>query len=94
MLNQTVKHIFNARLPDRAGLWRIDIDNQRITAIVPQPEGEVLPESLDAEGGLVTAPFVEPHIHLDTTQTARNRRGTSPVPYLKGLNAGRNAKRC
>ncbi|VDY35244.1 Cytosine deaminase [Morganella morganii] len=70
MLNQTVKHIFNARLPDRAGLWRIDIDNQRITAIVPQPEGEILPESLDAEGGLVTAPFVEPHIHLDTTQTA------------------------
>ena len=45
MLNQTVKHIFNARLPDRAGLWRIDIDNQRITAIVPQPEGEILPES-------------------------------------------------
>ncbi len=29
-----------------------------------------MPNSLDGEGGLVTAPFVEPHIHLDTTQTA------------------------
>ncbi|HGN1706323.1 TPA: cytosine deaminase [Providencia rettgeri] len=70
MLNQTIKHIHNIRLPERDGLWRIDIDDQKIQAIVPQPEEGVLPESLDGEGGLVTAPFVEPHIHLDTTQTA------------------------
>lgn len=70
MLNQTIKHIHNIRLPERDGLWRIDIDNQKIQAILPQPEGEILPNSLDGEGGLVTAPFVEPHIHLDTTQTA------------------------
>lgn len=70
MLNQTIKHIHNIRLPERDGLWRIDIEDQKIQAIVPQPDGEVLPESLDGEGGLVTAPFVEPHIHLDTTQTA------------------------
>lgn len=70
MLNQTFKHIHNAHLAERDGLWRIDIENKKIQAIVPQPAGEILPESLDAEGGLVTAPFVEPHIHLDTTQTA------------------------
>lgn len=70
MLNHTIKHIHNIRLPERDGLWRIDIDNQKIQAILPQHEGEILPNSLDGEGGLVTAPFVEPHIHLDTTQTA------------------------
>lgn len=70
MLNQTIKHIHNIRLPERDGLWRIDIEDQKIQAIVPQPAGEILPESLDGEGGLVSAPFVEPHIHLDTTQTA------------------------
>jgi cytosine deaminase len=68
--NQTIKHIHNVRLPERDGLWRIDIDNQKITAITPQMDGEILPESLNGEGGLVSAPFVEPHIHLDTTQTA------------------------
>lgn len=70
MHNQTIKHIHNVRLPERDGLWRIDIDNQKITAITPQVDGEILPESLNGEGGLVSAPFVEPHIHLDTTQTA------------------------
>ncbi|HDN2512358.1 cytosine deaminase [Providencia vermicola] len=70
MHNQTIKHIHNVRLPERNGLWRIDIDNQKITAITPQVDGEILPESLNGEGGLVSAPFVEPHIHLDTTQTA------------------------
>lgn len=70
MHNQTIKHIHNIRLPERDGLWRIDIDNQKITAITPQVDGEILPESLNGEGGLVSAPFVEPHIHLDTTQTA------------------------
>ncbi|MCW2257522.1 cytosine deaminase [Providencia alcalifaciens] len=70
MLNKNLKHISNIRLPERDGLWRIDIENQKIKAIVPQPIGEVLPDSLDGEGGLVTAPFIEPHIHLDTTQTA------------------------
>ncbi|QXX83166.1 MULTISPECIES: cytosine deaminase [Providencia] len=70
MHNQTIKHIHNVRLPERDGLWRIDIDNQKITVITPQVDGEILPESLNGEGGLVSAPFVEPHIHLDTTQTA------------------------
>lgn len=70
MHNQTIKHIHNVRLPERNGLWRIDIDNQKITAITPQVDGEILPESLNGEGGLVSAPFIEPHIHLDTTQTA------------------------
>lgn len=70
MHNQTIKHIHNVRLPERNGLWRINIDNQKITAITPQVDSEILPESLNGEGGLVSAPFVEPHIHLDTTQTA------------------------
>ncbi|MEQ4674349.1 cytosine deaminase [Providencia vermicola] len=70
MHNQTIKHIHNVHLPERNGLWRIDIDNQKITTITPQVDGEILPESLNGEGGLVSAPFVEPHIHLDTTQTA------------------------
>lgn len=71
----------NAVLPGREGLWNLNLVDGRIQAIQPcnkdaLPEGEVL----DALGGLVIPPFVEPHIHLDTTQTAGqpewNRSGT------------------
>lgn len=63
--------IRQARLQGRDGLWQLTIENGRFSRIEPReaaslPQGEVL----DAEGGLAIPPFVEPHIHLDTTQTA------------------------
>lgn len=63
--------ICQTRLQGHEGLWQITIENGRFSRIEPQeaaslPQGEVL----DAEGGLAIPPFVEPHIHLDTTQTA------------------------
>lgn len=64
--------IQNVRLADRDGLWQIAIDKGRFGAITPM--GEAHDESyevLNARGGLAIPPFIEPHIHLDTTQTAR-----------------------
>ena len=61
----------NVRFPDRDGLWQIAIESGRFGAITPM--GEIQQESyevLNARGGLALPPFVEPHIHLDTTQTA------------------------
>ena len=63
--------IENVRLPDREGLWQIAIDKGRFGDITPM--GEARNESyevLNARGGLAIPPFIEPHIHLDTTQTA------------------------
>lgn len=62
--------IHHARLTGQEGLWQITIQEGRFAAIVPQPATTVEGEGLDAKGGLVIPPFVEPHIHLDTTQTA------------------------
>jgi cytosine deaminase len=65
---QTIK---NVRLPYADGLWQIRIDGGRIRQITSQPQGNGQTEGvLDAQGGLAIPPFVEPHIHLDTTQTA------------------------
>jgi len=65
---QTIK---NVRLPYADGLWQIQIDGGRIRQITSQPQGNGQTEGvLDAQGGLAIPPFVEPHIHLDTTQTA------------------------
>lgn len=61
--------INNARLVGKTGLWQLILSDGRIHAIEPQPAGQQH-DALDAEGGLAIAPFVEPHIHLDTTQTA------------------------
>lgn len=65
-------NIINARLRGKPGLYRIEIDGERIAAIHAQPGVAVAAADSDIDAGqnLVTAPFVEPHIHLDATLTA------------------------
>ncbi|WP_241865622.1 cytosine deaminase [Serratia marcescens] len=66
-----MKFIDNLRLSGHEGLWQLAIEQGRIAHLVPQPEGqEWHSDVLDAQGGLALPAFVEPHIHLDTTQTA------------------------
>ncbi|MGI9710338.1 cytosine deaminase [Serratia marcescens] len=66
-----MKFIDNLRLSGHEGLWQLAIEQGRIAYLVPQPEGlEWRSDVLDAQGGLALPAFVEPHIHLDTTQTA------------------------
>ncbi|NJI10014.1 cytosine deaminase [Aeromonas veronii] len=62
-----IQHI---RLADREGLWQLRCQDGVITAIEPHGEHAVAGRVLDGEGGLAIPPFIEPHIHLDTTQTA------------------------
>ncbi len=63
--------IQNVRLSGREGLWQIAIDKGRFGAITPMENGTHSSlDVLNARGGLAIAPFIEPHIHLDTTQTA------------------------
>lgn len=73
--------IINARLRDREGLWSIECEKGLITRITSSTTAKATgPNCLDAQEGLVIPPFVEPHIHLDSTQTAGqpewNRSGT------------------
>lgn len=62
--------ITNVKLVGRQGLWQIHCQNRLIESMAPMHSARVDEESLDGEGGLAMAPFIEPHIHLDTTQTA------------------------
>ncbi|CAI2016375.1 Cytosine deaminase [Serratia quinivorans] len=71
MAKSPLKFIDNLRLSGHEGLWQLAIEQGRIAHIVPQPEGrEWRSDVLNAQGGLALPAFVEPHIHLDTTQTA------------------------
>lgn len=63
--------IKNAKLQDQDGFKQILIEDGQFKQILDN-DAEIAfdGETLDAEGGLAVAPFCEPHIHLDTTQTA------------------------
>ncbi|WP_019617018.1 cytosine deaminase [Psychromonas ossibalaenae] len=65
--------IKNISLQDRLGKHQIHIENGTLKKIAPNADDlniKTGTTTIDGEGGLVVAPFCEPHIHLDTTQTA------------------------
>ncbi|MFT8322378.1 cytosine deaminase [Sporolactobacillus nakayamae] len=65
--------IKNCRLRKKNGLWDIEIENGIFSKIYTAGSNKVInnhSEIVDLGGKLVTAPFVEPHIHLDYVFTA------------------------
>ncbi|MCG9595941.1 cytosine deaminase [Vibrio sp. Isolate25] len=63
--------IKNAKLQHQNEYKQILIENGQFQKIVDNNVSlSYSGDTLDAEGGIVVAPFCEPHIHLDTTQTA------------------------
>lgn len=68
MTNLLIK---NVALRDQEGLFQILIQDGQFKTIVSNEQDLAFSgDTLDAEGGLANAPFCEPHVHLDTTQTA------------------------
>lgn len=63
--------INNAKLRGKQGLYSLECKNGKFVSIIEQ-DGPViaLESSLDAKMNLLSAPFVEPHIHLDAVFTA------------------------
>lgn len=72
--------IKNAKLRGKDGLWNIIVLDGKISKITQTLSEVAGHEIIDVEGALVLPPFVEPHIHLDTTLTAGepewNKSGT------------------
>nr|AET75770.1 CodAnptII [Cloning vector pHUGE-Red]AET75779.1 CodAnptII [Cloning vector pHUGE-MtNFS]AET75791.1 CodAnptII [Cloning vector pHUGE-LjMtNFS] len=86
MANNALQTIINARLPGEEGLWQIHLQDGKISAIDAQSGVMPITEnSLDAEQGLVIPPFVEPHIHLDTTQTAGQPNWNQSGTLFEGI---------
>ncbi|MDF1763786.1 MAG: cytosine deaminase [Oleibacter sp.] len=63
--------LINARLRQQKSLFTLDIVDGYFSAITEQTQQIVATENqIDAFGNLVSAPFIEPHIHLDAALTA------------------------
>ncbi|MBL8134585.1 MAG: cytosine deaminase [Anaerolineae bacterium] len=75
----------NCRLRDRAGLVDILIELGRIVRIAPGIEAPASIEVTDCGGGLVTPPFVESHIHLDSVLAAGQPRFNAGGTLFEGI---------
>lgn len=76
--------IRNASLSGKDSLNDIGIKNGKITAVEDSLE-EKTGKIIDAEGQLVIPPFVESHVHLDTTLTAGEPRWNMSGTLFEGI---------
>lgn len=77
--------IKNAKLRNKDGLWQILIEDGKIKQIGQQVETAENQEILDVNGSLVLPPFIEPHIHLDTTLTAGEPKWNESGTLVEGI---------
>ena len=76
----------NIHINGREGLWQIAIEDGKIARILPNEEQIDFPgDILDGEQGIVYPPFVEPHIHLDATQTAGQPNWNQSGTLFEGI---------
>ena len=75
-----------SRLVDCPALVDLYIDKGRFIAIVPHsseaPEASAV---MEADGAMISAPFVEPHVHLDATLTAGEPRWNESGTLWEGI---------
>ena len=76
----------NVHIHNREGLWQILTEEGKISRIFSQNEvfnysGEII----DGEEGIIYPPFVEPHIHLDATQTAGQPNWNQSGTLFEGI---------
>ncbi|TSB47626.1 cytosine deaminase [Alkalicoccobacillus porphyridii] len=76
--------IKKAVLRDREGHWDLLVDQDQIVKIDRsiEQEGE---EVIHANGNMVLPPFIEPHIHLDTTMTAGDPNWNQSGTLFEGI---------
>ena len=77
--------ITNAKLRNRDGLWQIQIKEGKIERIAQSIEANREDQIMDVQGNLVLPPFIEPHIHLDTTLTAGEPNWNESGTLFEGI---------
>nr|WP_304213581.1 cytosine deaminase [Fredinandcohnia onubensis] len=78
--------IKNATLRGKNGLWHLVIKEGQFEKITQElGEVEANEEVIDVDGSLVLPPFIEPHIHLDTTLTAGEPEWNQSGTLFEGI---------
>ncbi|WP_058306894.1 cytosine deaminase [Gracilibacillus massiliensis] len=82
--------IQNAALPKQEGLFNIYIEKGKFTKI---EQAQPVEGAIDVEGKLVSAPFIEPHCHLDTTLTAGEPKWNESGTLFEGISTWAERKK-
>ncbi|MFH7595365.1 cytosine deaminase [Streptomyces racemochromogenes] len=86
-----------ARLLHEHGLHDVEVaEDGRIARVLPYDDQKEPPATgvlIEAHGGLLSAPFVEPHIHLDTALTAGQPRPNASGTLWEGIACWSERKR-
>lgn len=78
--------IKNATLRGKNGLWHLVIKEGQFEKITQElGEVEANEEVIDVDGSLILPPFIEPHIHLDTTLTAGEPEWNQSGTLFEGI---------
>lgn len=77
--------IKNAKLRGKEGLWQLVIEKGNITTIDESGDHSENGQVIDVGGSLVLPPFIEPHIHLDTTLTAGEPKWNESGTLFEGI---------
>ncbi|GAB2543747.1 cytosine deaminase [Gracilibacillus alcaliphilus] len=72
----------NAALPKKEGLWNIHIEDGCFTKIEPAKQEK---GAIDLKGKLISAPFIEPHVHLDSVLTAGEPKWNESGTLFEGI---------
>jgi cytosine deaminase len=86
-----LRHCRLLRSPNSLESVDIAIQAGKIAAIAPHIEATALQE-LDVQGQLVSPPFVESHIHLDSASTAGEPRWNQSGTLFEGIEIWRERK--
>lgn len=77
--------IQNAKLRAQEGLWNIVVQDGKFESVTKSPVDAAGHEVIDVGGALVLPPFIEPHIHLDTTLTAGEPEWNQSGTLFEGI---------
>ena len=77
--------IQNAKLRGKDGLWNIVIHDGKILDISQSAIEQTEQKVINVNGSLVLPPFIEPHIHLDTTLTAGEPEWNQSGTLFEGI---------
>lgn len=77
--------IKNATLRGKNGKWDITVENDKILSLLPADNNQYEGNVIDVNGSLVLPPFIEPHIHLDTTLTAGEPEWNQSGTLFEGI---------
>ena len=76
--------IQNATLPDGRSAMSVAVREGKIVEVAPQLDAPTH-QRLDAQGHLLSPPFVDPHFHLDATLSYGQPRVNQSGTLLEGI---------